>query len=81
MTFGGVVIFEVLFLGSLQKRLSKEAVVLLYTTRILMLRVHFSHISTMPESSFGRLLMVKVALAAIVLIFSFAPRFCILLNI
>lgn len=44
-------------------------VVLLYTTSILMLRAHFSDISTTPESSFGRLLMVNVALAGIVLFF------------
>ena len=87
MTFGGVVIFEVLILESLQKRLSKDVmmeiesgiirrarkfmpvvVVLLYATGILMLRAHFPDLSTMPESSFGRLLMVKVALAGIVLV-------------
>lgn len=43
-------------------------VILLYATGILMLRAHFPDLSTMPESSFGRLLMVKVALAGIVLI-------------
>jgi hypothetical protein len=87
MTFGGVVIFEVLILESLHKRLSKETmmeiesgiirrarqfmpvvIVVLYVTGILMLRAHFPDLSTMPESSFGRLLMVKIALAAVVLV-------------
>ena len=43
-------------------------VILLYATGILMLRAHFPDLSTMPESSFGRLLMVKIALAGIVLV-------------
>jgi len=43
-------------------------IVLLYATGTLMLRTHFPDLSTMPESSFGRLLMVKVALAGIVLV-------------
>ena len=87
MTFGGVVIFEVLILESLHRHLSKEVMmaiesaiirrartfmpvvmILLYTTGILMLRAHFPDFSTMPESSFGRLLMVKIVLAAIVLV-------------
>jgi hypothetical protein len=87
MTFGGVVIFEVLILESLHKRLSKEimmdiesgimrrarhfmpiVVVVLYATGILMLRAHFPDLSMMPESSFGRLLIVKIALAGIVLV-------------
>ena len=34
---------------------------------MLMLLVHFPNPLAMPESSFGRLLMVKVALAAVVL--------------
>lgn len=87
MTFGGVVIFEVLILESLNRRLSKEVmmeiesgiiqrarnfmpvvIVLLYATGILMLRAHFPDLSIMPESSFGRLLTVKVALAGIVLV-------------
>lgn len=87
MTFGGVVIFEVLVLESLQKRLSKDVmmeiesgiirrarqfmpvvVILLYATGILMLRAHFPDLSAMPESSFGRLLMVKIVLAGIVLV-------------
>ena len=87
MTFGGVVILEVLILESLHKRLSKETmmeiesgiirrarqfmpvvIVVLYATGILMLRAHFPDLSTMPESSFGRLLMVKIALAGVVLV-------------
>jgi|SRR6185312_15561516 len=87
ITFGGVVIFEVLILESLHGRLSKEVmmeiesgiirrarlfmpavIVLLYATGILMLQAHFPDLSTMPESSFGRLLIVKVALAGIVLV-------------
>lgn len=87
MTFGGVVIFEVLVLESLQKRLSKDVmmeiesgiirrarqfmpvvVILLYATGVLMLRAHFPDLSAMPESSFGRLLMVKIVLAGIVLV-------------
>ncbi len=87
MTFGGVVIFEVLILESLQKRLSKEVmmeiesgiirrarkfmpivVVLLYGSGILMLRAHFPDLSIMLDSNFGQLLMVKVALAGIVLV-------------
>lgn len=87
MTFGGVVIFEVLILGSLHKRLPKAVVmdiesgiiararefmpiviILLYATGILMVRAHFPDLSMMPESGFGRLLMVKVALAAVVLV-------------
>ncbi len=87
MTFGGVVIFEVLILESLHKRLSKEVmmeiesgiilrarrfmpivIVLLYATGIFMLRAHFPDLSTMPESSFGRLLMAKITLAGIVLV-------------
>lgn len=74
ITFGGVVIFEVLILESLHGRLSKEVmmeieagiirrarqfmpvvIVLLYATGILMLRAHFPDLSTMPDSSFGRL--------------------------
>ena len=43
-------------------------IVLLYATGILMLQAHFPDLSTMPESGFGRLLMVKVALAGIVLV-------------
>jgi hypothetical protein len=42
-------------------------IILLYASGILMLRAHFPDLSMMPESSFGRLLMVKVALAGIVL--------------
>jgi hypothetical protein len=87
MTFGGAVIFEVLILEPLHKRLSKEimmeiesgiiqrarkfmpfVVVLLYACGILMLRAHFPDLSTMPDSRFGMLLMVKVALAGIVLV-------------
>jgi len=87
ITFGGVVIFEVLILESLHGRLSKQVmmeieagivrrarqfmpvvIILLYATGILMLRAHFSDLTTMPDSSFGRLLMVKIALAAIVLV-------------
>lgn len=87
MTFGGVVIFEVLILESLHGRLSKDVmmeiesgiiyrarqfmplvIIMLYATGILLLRAHFPDLTTMPESSFGRLLMVKVALAAIVLV-------------
>lgn len=87
MTFGGVVIFEVLILESLHDRLSKEimmeiesgiirrarkfmpvVIVLLYATGVLMLLAHFPDLSTMRDSSFGRLLMVKVALAVIVLV-------------
>lgn len=87
ITFGGVVIFEVMILESLHGRLSKEVmmeiesgiirrarqfmpvvIILLYATGILMLRAQFPDLSTMPESSFGRLLMVKVALAGIVLV-------------
>jgi uncharacterized protein len=87
MTFGGVVIFEVVILESLHGRLSKEVmmeiesgiirrarqfmplvIILLYMTGILMLRAHFPDLSTMGDSSFGRLLMVKVALAVIVLV-------------
>lgn len=87
VTFGGVVIFEVLILESLHKRLSSKVmmeieagiierartfmpvvIVLLYATGILMLRAHFPDLSTMPESSFGRLLLVKIVLAAIVLV-------------
>jgi hypothetical protein len=43
-------------------------IILLYATGILMLRAHFPDLSTMPESSFGCLLLVKVALAGIVLV-------------
>jgi hypothetical protein len=43
-------------------------VVVLYATGILMLRAHFPDLSMMPESSFGRLLIVKIALAGIVLV-------------
>ena len=87
MTFGGVVIFEVLILESLHDRLSKElmmeiesgiirrarkfmpvVIVLLYATGVLMLLDYFPDLSTMRDSSFGRLLMVKVALAVIVLV-------------
>ncbi len=87
MTFGGVVIFEVLILESLHRRLSKEVmmeieagiirrarqfmpvvIILLYASGILMLRAHFPDLSTMPDSGFGRLLMVKIALAGIVLV-------------
>lgn len=87
MTFGGVVIFEVLILESLHGRFSKETmmeiesgiikrarqfmpivIVVLYTTGILLLRAHFPDLSMMPETSFGRLLMVKIALAAVVLV-------------
>jgi len=76
MTFGGVVIFEVLILESLHDRLSKEimmeiesgiirrarkfmpvVIVLLYATGVLMLLAHFPDLSTMRDSSFGRLLM------------------------
>jgi hypothetical protein len=87
MTFGGVVIFEVLILESLHGHLSKEVmmeieagiirrarkfmpiiIVLLYASGILMLRAHFSDLSTMSASGLGRLLMVKIALAGIVLV-------------
>ncbi len=87
MTFGGVVIFEVLILESLHRRLSKEVmmeieagiirrarqfmpvvIILLYASGVLMLRAHFPDLSTMPESGFGHLLMVKIALAGIVLV-------------
>lgn len=87
MTFGGVVIFEVLILESLHGRLSKKTmmeiesgiirrarkfmpivIIALYATGILLLRVHFPDLSMMAESDFGRLLMVKVALAAVVLV-------------
>ncbi len=87
ITFGGVVIFEVLILESLHSRLSKPVmmeiesgiirrarnfmpivIVLLYATGILMLGAHFTDLSMMPESNFGRLLMVKVVLAGIVLV-------------
>lgn len=86
MTFGGVVIFEVLILESLHARLSEATmmeieagiirrarqfmpvvIVVLYATGILLLRAHFPDLTMMPENSFGRLLMVKVALAAVVL--------------
>mgnify|MGYP001056997358 CR=1 FL=1 len=87
MTFGGVVIFEVLILESLHGRLSNEimmeiesgiirrarqfmpvVIVVLYTTGILLLRAYFPDLSMMSETSFGRLLMVKIALAAVVLV-------------
>jgi hypothetical protein len=87
VTFGGVVIFEVLILESLHGRLSKQVmmeiesgiirrarqfmpavIVVLYSTGILLLRAHFPDISTMPETGFGRLLIVKVAMAAVVLV-------------
>ncbi|MGX4805460.1 hypothetical protein [Bradyrhizobium guangdongense] len=87
MTFGGVVIFEVLILESLHGRLSKAVmmeiesgiirrarqfmpivIVVLYATGILLLRAHFPDLSIMPESIFGRLLMVKIALAGIVFV-------------
>ncbi|QOZ55386.1 hypothetical protein [Bradyrhizobium sp. CCBAU 53338] len=87
MTFGGVVIFEVLILESLHGRFSKATmmeiesgiirrarqfmpvvIVVLYSTGILLLRAHFPDLSIMPQSSFGRLLMVKVAFAAVVLV-------------
>ena len=87
MTFGGVVIFEVLILESLHGRLPKgvmmqiesgiirrarhfmpAVIIVLYATGILMLRAHFPDLATMPESGFGRLLLIKVALAGIVLV-------------
>jgi len=87
VTFGGVVIFEVLILESLHGRLSKQVmmeiesgiirrarqfmpavIVVLYSTGILLLRAHFPDMSTMPETGFGRLLIVKVAMAAVVLV-------------
>ncbi len=43
-------------------------IVLLYASGILMLRAHFSDLSTMSASGLGRLLMVKIALAGIVLV-------------
>ena len=43
-------------------------IIALYATGILLLRVHFPDLSMMAESDFGRLLMVKVALAAVVLV-------------
>jgi hypothetical protein len=87
VTFGGVVIFEVLILESLHGRLSKQVmmeiesgiilrarqfmpavIVVLYSTGILLLRAHFPDISAMPETGFGRLLIVKAAMAAVVLV-------------
>lgn len=87
MTFGGVVIFEVLILESLHGRLSKEAmmeigsgiirrarqfmpvvIIVLYATGILLLRAHFPDLSMMSESNFRPLLMVKIALAVVVLV-------------
>ena len=87
VTFGGVVIFEVLILESLHGRLSKQVmmeiesgiirrarkfmpavIVVLYSTGILLLRAHFPDMSTMPEAGFGRLLIVKVAMAAVGLV-------------
>jgi hypothetical protein len=99
VTFGGVVIFEVLILESLHGRLSKQVmmeiesgiirrarqfmpavIVVLYSTGILLLRAHFPDISTMPETGFGRLLIVKVAMAAVVLVCFISAMTLHLLN-
>lgn len=87
MTFGGVVIFEVILLESLHTRLPPQTmmeveagiilrarkfmpwvIVLLYSSGLLMLKVHFPYLGQMPESHFGLLLMLKIALALVVLV-------------